>query len=927
MLRLRQLFVGVLDILVYLYVAVLLRLTLVGGFSLTIGALEIRAHGYGNPLIILTGLLVIRWWLRGSAIGGFRLPLVYFVENCRRLAARIRSSPRQLARARLVWIGAVAAVLIAGSVPAVFVLTPYPRQGLTGRYYDNPDWSGSPGLIMRDRTPTLETAQRQWRPSLFSIEWTGVIYVPEAGEYRFALVSDDGSTLWIDNTLVVDNAGAHGEVRVEGAIELEGGFHEIRIRYMQLQGLVTFAATWVPPAEVAGAPPHERPFSEAVIFPELPSSRSFTLYQRSQLFLEILGLLFFVLVAAASLGAFDFALRRHRAGTVTADTRVLISTCRQFLARRQRWVVRPRISGTTVVLSLFALSLLASSARGPDLSSYEDWTEAAFALDLAGADTATISPLGVPVLMWSHGSGLIFAGGHTILGFFGDLRATSLVVGWFASLIFWAALLRILWLVSGGGRTLTFLGAGIAFLGTHAGYYSHVHASESLAMTGVAVLVWRGVEEDDPDGWDALLLGVTCGFLITIKSYLILYSVPTLLVMAMRTRAARLGAGRCVALLGIFAAPVVASALQTGFTNRWMTGSFLQSSYIFGDAAFRSVDFASPQISAVLVHPWHGLLSYHPLYAIAAAGLVGAALTGSRPTTRIFATSGALVVSAHIYLQAGWVAWWLGVATFGSRGLAPASPLLAVGLVWLLARCRDRWPSAFPWLLAATVACCLWSFLLLLQGSSNFRDWTELLVAQVGQLKWFGTPVALLAVAAAAIFALLLGRPDSQSAGDRVLWACAVILAAFSMTHLIVEAAQRPLRELGTFMFLASVAVIVIGIGLASLASALRRIRPSSASHEEGVHTRRRALAAIAALALFVLVSVLFARLAVSIESDIGARRRPERAYEFVNTFSVMDMRATCREYNRVAGFDTQRDALRNFMLRQPGMTAPRLGC
>ena len=75
------------------------------------------------------------------------------------------------------------------------------------------------------------------------------------------------------------------------------------------------------------------------------------------------------------------------------------------------------------------------------------------------------------------------------------------------------------------------------------------------------------------------------------------------------------------------------------------------------------------------------------------------------------------------------------------------------------------------------------------------------------------------------------------------------------------------------------------------------------------------------------LVSVLFARLAVSIESDIGARRRPERAYEFVNTFSVMDMRATCREYNRVAGFDTQRDALRNFMLRQPGMTAPRLGC
>ncbi len=585
-----------------------------------------------------------------------------------------------------------------------------------------------------------------------------------------------------------------------------------------------------------------------------------------------------------------------------------------------------RRTGEITLLVLFAVLLLVSSARGPDFANYEDWAEAAFTLDLAHADTATISPLGVPVLMWSHGSGFIFATGHAVLGFLGDIGQTSLIVGWLASLVFWAAMLRILWLTGGGDRTLLLLGAGIAFLGTHAGYYAHVHASESLAMAAVAVLVWRAIEEGPPDAWDALLLGVTCALLIIIKSHLILYSVPTLLVLAGRGRAARHSAGRNLALLGIFGVPLVAAVLQTGFTNRWMTGSFLQSSYIFGDSGFRSFDFAAPQIMAVLTHPWHGLLSYHPLYAVAMVGLLTAALTARKSEVRVFAACGALVVVAEVYLQAAWVAWWFGTATFGMRGLAPASPLLVAALVWLLARCRDRWPSAFPWLLAATLACCLWSFSLLLQGPTNFYDWSELLAAQVAQRTWFAGFAPLLALALAVSVALLLRRTGSRS-GDKTLWVGAIILAAFAMTHLVVEATQRPLRELGTLVVLGSVAAIAVGVGLAALAAGLRRTLLISAAPVGGAYTWARAVAALAALVFFVLASVLFARLAVSIESDIGAGRRPQAEYEFVNTFSVMDMKYTCGEYNEVTGFEAQRDALRDFMLRQPGMTARRLRC
>ena len=44
--------------------------------------------------------------------------------------------------------------------------------------------------------------------------------------------------------------------------------------------------------------------------------------------------------------------------------------------------------------------------------------------------------------------------------------------------------------------------------------------------------------------------------------------------------------------------------------------------YVYGGAGFTSVDLWHPELRAVLVHPWHGLLSYHPLYGVAFAAVV-----------------------------------------------------------------------------------------------------------------------------------------------------------------------------------------------------------------------------------------------------------------------------------------------------------------
>ena len=67
----------------------------------------------------------------------------------------------------------------------------------------------------------------------FAIDYTGNIWVAHAGRYHFTLASDDGSALFLDNRLVIDNDGIHPLVTKKGSVHLSVGAHEIRIAYFQ----------------------------------------------------------------------------------------------------------------------------------------------------------------------------------------------------------------------------------------------------------------------------------------------------------------------------------------------------------------------------------------------------------------------------------------------------------------------------------------------------------------------------------------------------------------------------------------------------------------------------------------------------------------------------------------------------------------------
>ncbi|SFD37340.1 family 20 glycosylhydrolase [Flavobacterium phragmitis] len=82
------------------------------------------------------------------------------------------------------------------------------------------------------------TAEK-WKTKLeryIGLKFNGYIFIPETGNYTFSTLSDDGSKLFIDDELIVDNDGIHWMNEAYGAVKLEKGFHKLNISYFDLTG-------------------------------------------------------------------------------------------------------------------------------------------------------------------------------------------------------------------------------------------------------------------------------------------------------------------------------------------------------------------------------------------------------------------------------------------------------------------------------------------------------------------------------------------------------------------------------------------------------------------------------------------------------------------------------------------------------------------
>lgn len=85
----------------------------------------------------------------------------------------------------------------------------------------------------------------------------GWLDVPASGGWTFTLESDEGSKLWIGDTLVVSHDGMHAMTARSGVVGLAVGRHALRVEYFERTGSAGLVASWAGPGVATAVIPAE----------------------------------------------------------------------------------------------------------------------------------------------------------------------------------------------------------------------------------------------------------------------------------------------------------------------------------------------------------------------------------------------------------------------------------------------------------------------------------------------------------------------------------------------------------------------------------------------------------------------------------------------------------------------------------------------
>jgi hexosaminidase len=102
------------------------------------------------------------------------------------------------------------------------------------------------------QTPTLRGVTDSFdlkqfnRSSDYGVSYAGFLFVQADGYYQFAVESDDGSVLTIDDEVIVDNDGRHAAHTVKGYIPLRKGLHKFGLEYFQAGEAASLNVSWAP---------------------------------------------------------------------------------------------------------------------------------------------------------------------------------------------------------------------------------------------------------------------------------------------------------------------------------------------------------------------------------------------------------------------------------------------------------------------------------------------------------------------------------------------------------------------------------------------------------------------------------------------------------------------------------------------------------
>lgn len=146
----------------------------------------------------------------------------------------------------------------------VFGTTVYSSAGLAGKiYYLPPDTELLPRFRESRAVGSVYTTSLNIPPQSFTrgfpgisnrfewfaIDYRGKIWIENPGVYSFRLLSDDGSKLWVNDRLLIDNDGTHSPEALTGSARLSRGLFELRVAYFQGPRDAVALVLWVRPPD------------------------------------------------------------------------------------------------------------------------------------------------------------------------------------------------------------------------------------------------------------------------------------------------------------------------------------------------------------------------------------------------------------------------------------------------------------------------------------------------------------------------------------------------------------------------------------------------------------------------------------------------------------------------------------------------------
>lgn len=131
--------------------------------------------------------------------------------------------------------------------------------GVIGKHFEIPESSVLPDFstlvaVASETAPRIDFPSTDGnfagsgRAELVASLFLGWLEVPSNGIWRLFTDSDDGSRLWIGDSLVVDNDGLHGMLERSGEIALAAGRHPVRVEFFENFGGAGLIVRWQGPS-------------------------------------------------------------------------------------------------------------------------------------------------------------------------------------------------------------------------------------------------------------------------------------------------------------------------------------------------------------------------------------------------------------------------------------------------------------------------------------------------------------------------------------------------------------------------------------------------------------------------------------------------------------------------------------------------------